>query len=402
MPKKLHDTPQFTATTPRLGARGRRVLGAWLCVTLSVAALPSTAYASPPAAQAPAEVTWGSGGQYFAQDPLNIFDTGMGAINDTMQGVDTTIAMLQKALDIAQYVPVIGAIAQILRPVVNTYLDIRQTVTPLLESANRGRAWVAEAINAKDTLGRIFSGQGNLDGALADINGLVGKIGGLTGLPQSDRVIDPNNARRDVGKIVTATNQEVSRIDTLLKQAQAEGNVTDVRFLTQRRMELTRLSDRLRQAGEMVAARRDSRALAERTNRSAKAVADKTGQYANQMVGISSEVGATKLLSTIALDTMNATASGFDTLSQQLTILSEQQTISNEQSAQLLEHFEEQNRQGMIQQKRALEARAERIEENRRSMVQKSRLLGDSIRQTMQPSSERRSDVRSLMRGEVR
>lgn len=368
----------------------------YLSVALSAALILTPVHAQ----TAPITVDPGSGPDPISQI-FGGFDTGISTVVDGFSTVDSTIGMLSRVLDMAQYVPVIGAIAQIIRPVLNTYIDIRATAQPLLDAANRGRDWLNQATAARNNLNRIFTSS-NLEDGVNNINTLVNQLSGLTGLPLNARKISATDPRGSVNRIITETDHEIAKVEQAAREARRTGDVSTYQYLTRRTLDMQRLRARLRQAGDSAAAQREAKILAEKSNRAATIAAQKTQGFANTLAITQSSEGAIKALGTVALEQLNSQAAGFDTLSQQLALLSQQQTTSNEQTDQLLQHFQEQERERSSQIKMALDQQTQRRQEEYRAMVKRSASLADSIAQTMQPAPTNRTPTELLMKGRVR
>ena len=136
----------------------------------------------------------------------NILDPISGALdgaNNVMMTVDSTIAMLAKAIDLLTMVPVIGPFAQMLKPIVNTYMDIKTTIMPIIDAGNRGMAYVKQINEARNTVRQMFSNS-NFSDRVNSINSLVGQFGGLSSLSGNARTIDPNDPRGSVARISRA------------------------------------------------------------------------------------------------------------------------------------------------------------------------------------------------------
>ena len=366
----------------------------------------SQAFASAPApTPAPAPTDPGTG-NLSPEDVLSAFANGQpipgfeGASN-TFLSVDSTIAMLVRAIDILSAVPVIGPIAMMLKPIVNTYMDIKTTVQPILETVNRGREYVGQMLQAKQTMTRMFQ-SGSFGDAVNNVNTLVNQFGGLANLPASQRKVSANDPQKDVANILKAADQQINQLRQDQQTARQNGDVAEYRSLLQREEEARQLRARIRQAGEIAAAQKDALDLANRSSQVVGSVGQKTAGYANNLITVSSAEGAMKVMGSIALDQLNASAAGFDTLSQQLALISKQQTIGNEQGDQLLSYFQEQRRKDVSQARQAIESENERQVEEYKSMVRRSDTLSAGIGQTLKPSSERRSSMADLMRGVIK
>ncbi|GGB61191.1 hypothetical protein J2Y00_003622 [Deinococcus soli (ex Cha et al. 2016)] len=331
----------------------------------------------------------------------NILDPISGALdgaNNVMMTVDSTIAMLAKAIDLLTMVPVIGPFAQMLKPIVNTYMDIKTTIMPIIDAGNRGMAYVKQINEARNTVRQMFSNS-NFSDRVNSINSLVGQFGGLSSLSGNARTIDPNDPRGSVARILSSADQQIADVRSQISQAQSQRDMPRYRALVQREEELKGLRTRIRQAGEMAASQRDSMKLVTRTSQVAADAARRApGQAANLQATLSAE-GALKILGTMAIEQLNVNAGGFDALSQQLATISQNQTITNEQNDQLLSHFQQQERERTARNRQLIEETTRRQEEEYKSMVKRTDLLADSIGQTLRPSDERRSDIRSLMGG---
>lgn len=348
----------------------------------------------------PAPIT-APGGSGTTPDLTAIIDKGMNGVNNTFSTIDSTIALLQNAIKILGFVPGIGQLAQLLTPVINTYMDIKTTVQPIMDTVARGRQFLLDATNAKETLSRIFS-SGNLNDSLSNINTLVSQFGGLAQVTGKNRQLDPRNVRSGMTNLLTAADQQIQAANHEAELARRNGDLNDYRFQLRRVEELNRVRTQLRQAGEMAAAQQDNANITASTNGIAKAMASRTETQANQLRAVQSAEGGLKILGTVALDQLNTTAAGFEALSQQLALISQQQTITNEQTNQLLGHFEQQAREQNAIVKMVLDKEAQRRDQEYKGMVERSKNLGDGIRQTLAPSAGRRSDVASLMKGTVR
>lgn len=367
----------------------------------------SQALAGAPApTPAPAPTDPGAGNVTTPEDVLSAFANGQPipgfeTASNAFMSVDSTIAMLARAIDILAAVPVIGPIAMTLKPILNTYLDMKTTVQPILDTINRGREYVGQMLQAKQTMTRMFQ-SGSFGDAVSNVNTLVNQFGGLTNLPASQRKISASDPQKDVANILKAADQQINQLRQDQQKARQRGDAVEYRTLLQREQEARQLRARIRQAGEVAAAQKDALDLASRSNQVVGSVGQKTAGYANNLITVSSAEGATKVLGSIALDQLNANAAGFDTLSQQLALLSKQQTIANEQGDQLLSYFQEQQRKEVSQARQAIEAENERQEEAYKRMVNRSDTLSLGIGQTLKPSAERSSNVADLMRGVIK
>lgn len=367
----------------------------------------SQALAGAPApTPAPAPTDPGTGNVTTPEDVLSAFANGQPipgfeTASNAFMSVDSTIAMLARAIDILAAVPVIGPIAMTLKPILNTYMDMKTTVQPILDTINRGREYVGQMLQAKQTMTRIFQ-SGSFGDAVSNVNTLVNQFGGLTNLPASQRKISASDPQKDVANILRAADQQISQLRQDQQKARQRGDAVEYRTLLQREQEARQLRARIRQAGEVAAAQKDALDLANRSNQVVGSVGQKTAGYANNLITVSSAEGATKVLGSIALDQLNANAAGFDTLSQQLALLSKQQTIANEQGDQLLSYFQEQQRKEVSQARQAIEAENERQQEAYKRMVNRSDTLSLGIGQTLKPSAERSSNVADLMRGVIK
>lgn len=335
-----------------------------------------------------------SGGA-LADSPLDPITGALDGAN-VMMNVDATIAMLSRAIDLLTAVPVIGPFAQMLKPIVNTYMDMKTTVMPLIDAGNRGVAYIKQINDARETVKRLFSNS-NFEDRVNSINSLVGQFGGLTGLTGGARTIDPNDPRGSVARILAAADQQIDGVRAQMDQAKSQRDMARFRALVQREEELKGLRTRIRQAGEMAASQRDAVKLVTRTSEVAADAARRAPAQAAQLQATLSAEGALKILGTMAIEQLNVNAGGFDALSQQLATISQNQTITNEQNDQLLSHFQQQERERSARNRQLIEETTRRQEEEYRSMVQRTDLLADSIGQTLRPSEERRSDLRTLM-----
>jgi hypothetical protein len=322
------------------------------------------------------------------------------SVGGTFASIDSTIAMLSKTIDLLMMVPVIGPFAAGLKPVLNTYIDLKTTIQPLLDAGNRGIVYVQRINQARDTMRRMFSSS-NFPDAVNNLNSLVGQFGGLGAeLPASLRSIDPQDPRASVTRILAAADTKITEVRGMLTQARTSGDMTRYRALLQREQELQQLRNRIRQTGEAAATQRDSAELTARTSNAAADAATRAQQQASTLQATVSAEGALKVLGTMAIEELNVQASGFDALSQQLTLISQQNTITNEQNDQLLAQSQKEARERAGRQRQVIEAETERQTQAYKSMLNRVGSLSDSIGQTLKPSEDRRSNLRDLMRSE--
>lgn len=346
-------------------------------------------------------ITGGDPGQGdTASDPLTGAIGGLDSVTSTFSSIDSTIAMLSSAIDMLSAVPVIGPIAMMLKPVLNTYLDFKTTAQPLFDAMTKGREYLQKAVDAKGMVQRMFSSSNFQDG-LNNINSLVGEMGGLANLPASQRTVNPSDPRASLQPILAAADREIGTIHNAERQARASGDATKYRYLVQREAELKRVRGRLNAAGQIAAAQKDSHDLVTRSSKTAQSTAADTTGYASTLAATKSAEGALKVLGTVALESMNASSAGFDTLSQQLALISQQQTITNEQSDQLLSHFAKAESEKTAHARMVLDQEAERQKEQYTSMVNRVNSLTDGIGQTMKPDATRQTDVHTLMKGQA-
>jgi hypothetical protein len=325
---------------------------------------------------------------------------GMQSLGNAFSSVDSTIAMLSRTIDLLMMVPVIGPFAAGLKPVLNTYLDMKTTIQPLIDAGNRGMEYVGRINQARETMRRIFSSN-NFPDAVNNLNSLIGQFGGLGAeLPAALRTIDARDPRASVARILEAADAKIAEVRRLIGQARAGGDLPRYRALLQREQDLQQLRYRIRQTGEAAATQRDNAALTARTSEAAGDAASRAQQQAINLQATVSAEGALKVLGTMAIEELNVQASGFDTLSQQLTLISQQQVVSNEQNDQLLARYQQEARQQAARNRQAVEEQTQRQADAYKSMVQRVDTLSDAIGQTLKPSSDRRSSLRDLMRGE--
>lgn len=324
------------------------------------------------------------------------YDEVIGQVNNGFANVDTAIAMLTRILDIASAIPVFGAFAQGMRPVLNTYLDIKTTVQPLMDMAYRGRAYVQKYVDAKNTFQKLFASS-NLQDVADNLNGLVNQVSGLPGFPNALRVLKADDPRGSTAKIAEGVTQMINRVKKEQTKAKAEGDAATYRAALAKEQELLKIRARIRQAGETAAALLDQKKIAGETGKTALEAAQNAQRYSSEMMAVQSDVGSLKLLGRIAAENLTATAAGFQNLSQQLALLSQQQTVTNEQNDQLLSHYQQEERKRIADAKAALEEETVRQAAEYKRMVRRSDQLADSIGQTLNPSSERVTDARSIL-----
>ncbi|GGR12878.1 hypothetical protein [Deinococcus ruber] len=348
----------------------------------------------------PTPIGVGTGASVTDSDPL----TGaMGALDqatNTFSDIDSTISMLSSAIDMLSGIPVIGQIAMMIKPVLNTYLDFKTTAQPLFDAMTTGRQYLQRAIDTKNSIQHLFASSSFSDG-VNTINNLVNQMGGLVNLPTSARTIDPNDPATSMQPVLAAADARIAEVQQGKNAAKAAGDTTTYRYLAQKETELRRLRGQLNLAGQSAATEASSKKLVTSAATNAAKTATDTTEFASTLQATKSAEGAIKALGTVALETMNAQSAGFSTLSQQLALISKQQTITNEQGDQLLQHFQAQQSEQNAQSRMALTQAADKRLQDYTSMLNRVNTLTDGIGQTMKPDPARRSNVRSLMDGAV-
>ncbi|AXH00664.1 hypothetical protein DVJ83_16035 (plasmid) [Deinococcus wulumuqiensis] len=338
----------------------------------------------------------GSGITITLDGPVPIVDPAIGGINNGVQTLDSTIAMLAKLIDIAAMIPVFGPYAQTLKPILNTYIDLRTTAQPLLDTMNRARAYAQQYLDAGKDVQKLFSG-GSLNSAADDLQGLLNQVSNLPGLPASMRVVKASDARASTAQMAESVNQMIKGVRQEQGKAKATGDLARYRQMIARERELMKIRNRIQATGERIAEQHDQQVLTGKMTQSAVQSAKRGEQFANEMNMVQSDVGSLKILGRIGVETINAQNQGFNTLSQQLALISKQQTVSNEQSDQLLQHFQDQERRRTTAIKAALDAETDRQAQEYKQMVSKADQLADSIGQTLKPDTKRLTDARTLL-----
>lgn len=333
-------------------------------------------------------------------DLLGGLDGALGSVTGAFSSVDSTIAMLSRMIDICIGLPVIGPLAATIKPVLNTYLDFKVTLQPLLDAANTGRSYVQKAVGMQAQIQRIFQ-DGDFEGTLNTVNDLVGELGGLTNLPPGLRNINVGDPRGSMQNLLAAADSAIAQVRAQQQAARAQGDPSAYRTLARKEQELGRVRERLRHAGNNAGVTADNKKLVEAATAATQATAAKTQGFTDTLGATQSAEGALKALGTIALESMNANGAALNSMSQQLALISQGQTTSNDQSEQLLAHFEEEAQLRTSQIKAILDADKQQQLDEYNAMLKKSQVLSDSIGQSMAPSRERRSSYADLMKGKL-
>ncbi|WP_189091364.1 hypothetical protein [Deinococcus ruber] len=348
----------------------------------------------------PTPITAGTGASVTDSDPLTGALGALDNATNTFSDIDSTISMLSSAIDMLSGIPVIGQIAMMIKPVLNTYLDFKTMAQPLFDAMTTGRQYLQRAIDTKNSIQNLFASSSFSDG-VNNINNLVNQMGGLVNLPASARTIDPNDPATSMQPVLAAADARIAEVHQGKNAAKAAGDTTTYRYLSQKENELRRLRGQLNLAGQSAAAEASSKKLVTSAATNAAKTATDTTEFASALQATKSAEGAIKALGTVALETMNAQSAGFSTLSQQLALISKQQTITNEQGDQLLQHFQAQQSEQNAKNRMALDAAAERRQQDYTSMLNRVNSLADGMGQTMKPDPTRVTDVHDLMQGNV-
>lgn len=326
--------------------------------------------------------------------------SGYDRLSSGFTAVDSTIAMLSHIIKIAAGMPIVGPLAQMLTPVLNSYLDYKATLQPLFESMQRGRDNVAKFVGIKDSIKNLFSST-NFNDSVNNINALVNQFGGLANLPQNLRSVSSTNARADVANILKAADYQIKETAAAAEKAKASGNVFQYRHYLALTDQLQHLRGRIQMAGETAAAQQDNATVVSRTTSTAEQVANDAVGHATNLQTVQSAEGGIKVLGAIALEQSNTMAQGFQALSQQLTTISKLQTVTNEQNDQLLQHYQAEERERTAKLRAAVEAQQTMREQQYQTMQKKATSLGDAIAQTLKPNATRQSDMNVLMKGQL-
>ena len=331
-----------------------------------------------------------------ANSILSVYDRITGGFT----AVDSSIAMLSQIIKIAAGMPIVGPLAQMLTPVLNSYVDYKATLQPLFESMQRGRDTVTKFVGIKDSVKNLFSTT-NFNDSVNNINSLVNQFGGLANLPANLRSVSSTNARADVANILKAADGQIKATAAAAEKAKKNGNTFQYRHYLALTDQLQHLRSRIQMAGETAAAQQDNAGVVSRTTGTAEQVAHDSVGHASNMQMVQSAEGGIKVLGTIALEQSNTMAQGFQALSQQLATISKLQTVTNEQNDQLLQHFQTQERERTAKLREAVEAQQTLRDQQYKTMQQKAASLSDAIGQTLKPSTARHSDMGVLMKGQL-
>lgn len=316
-----------------------------------------------------------------------------------------TVGAASKVLDgilgILQLIPGLGGIASAIKQVMGKINDVAVVAGPIVQALNTAGTYLKTFVDGRNAIKNLFSPR-DVNDVLSNVETLTKQVGGLKGLPPNFRKTFVDDPRAAVDAVRQAVDQRMSQLATNADQARRSGDATGYQRNLLQIEELTRMRARLRHLGESAAAAKNAEVVARRTQQSAEAAARASLGMAGSLMGAETEVQGLKLLGSLGVQQLNASATGFDALSNQLSTISKQMTVTNEQNDQLLATFQQEARERAARDAMLIDEDRERREAELKAMRSASRNLSDGIGQTLNPRAERQSDYRSLMQGGAR